>query len=260
MDSLGLDAASLVEGDLALSEDEVSIDVDDWPELRPKAPKTSLSPHHASQQSAPFSSTKRPADYSSDSNADSEQPHTKLPSVPLLLMICLSLSLLCLLWPPVLPLIPLLDVQLSRPVMSTSSLCLMELRLQTRSCGGYLTSRKHSSCSVTLQRSRWPPSPPGSSTSHDNVRTSSAESRLVIFCHCHSLCKIHQRGHENYPTIYSLATPSMLTQARQRVYSARRFLQDGSPINRIVIVWSLPEPLPSSIYFDFLPCLPACDA
>ena len=43
------------------------------------------------------------------------------------------------------------------------------------------------------------------------------------------------------------------------VYSARRFVQDGSPINRIVIVWSLPDPPPPIMSFDFLPCLPPCE-
>lgn len=43
------------------------------------------------------------------------------------------------------------------------------------------------------------------------------------------------------------------------VYSARRFLQNGSPINRTVIVWSLPEPPPTTISFDFLPLLPPCE-
>lgn len=43
------------------------------------------------------------------------------------------------------------------------------------------------------------------------------------------------------------------------VYSARRFIQDGAPITRIVVVWSLSDPPPPVIWFDILPCLPPCE-
>ena len=43
------------------------------------------------------------------------------------------------------------------------------------------------------------------------------------------------------------------------VHSARRFLQNGVPINRLVITWSLLDPPPPTFAFTFLPCLPACE-
>jgi len=43
------------------------------------------------------------------------------------------------------------------------------------------------------------------------------------------------------------------------VYSARRFHQNGTPINRLVIIWSLPEAPPPTVTFSFLPCLPSCE-
>ncbi|ROT79248.1 hypothetical protein C7M84_002030 [Penaeus vannamei] len=42
------------------------------------------------------------------------------------------------------------------------------------------------------------------------------------------------------------------------VYSARRFHQNGVPINRLVFTWSLPEAPPPTVTFSFLPCLPSC--
>lgn len=43
------------------------------------------------------------------------------------------------------------------------------------------------------------------------------------------------------------------------LYSARRFFQNGEPINRIVIVWCHDDPPPPTISFSFLPCLPPCE-
>ena len=60
-------------------------------------------------------------------------------------------------------------------------------------------------------------------------------------------------------TRYPVDVDPRLAEQHPGVYSARRFKQDGSPINRIVIVWSLPEPPPSTIAFDFLPLLPPCE-
>ena len=43
------------------------------------------------------------------------------------------------------------------------------------------------------------------------------------------------------------------------VYAVRRFRQDGKPISRLVIIWSLTTPPPSEFAFSFLPCLPPCE-
>lgn len=52
------------------------------------------------------------------------------------------------------------------------------------------------------------------------------------------------------------ADPS-LAKKHIGVHSARCFMRDGLTINRIVVIWSLPEPPPQ--FFDFLPCLPRCE-
>ena len=60
-------------------------------------------------------------------------------------------------------------------------------------------------------------------------------------------------------TRYPVFTDPALAKNLPGVYTARRFLQNGKPINRLVITWSLPQPPPSSFTFSFLPCLPPCE-
>ena len=66
-----------------------------------------------------------------------------------------------------------------------------------------------------------------------------------------------------YPTYlltrYPVCVDPSLAKALPGVHGAKRFIQDGEPINRIVIIWSLLEPPPSYITFDFLPSLPPCE-
>ncbi|XP_068246569.1 uncharacterized protein [Palaemon carinicauda] len=60
-------------------------------------------------------------------------------------------------------------------------------------------------------------------------------------------------------TRYPIEADPNLAKEMPGEYSARRFLQNGNPINRIVITWSLLEPPPSVYEFSFLPCLPPCE-
>ncbi|MPC62910.1 hypothetical protein E2C01_057000 [Portunus trituberculatus] len=60
-------------------------------------------------------------------------------------------------------------------------------------------------------------------------------------------------------TRYPVDVDHRLAERYPGVYSARRFIQDGSPIDRIVVVWNLPDPPPSTIAFEFLPLLPPCE-
>ncbi|XP_063850088.1 uncharacterized protein LOC135094172 [Scylla paramamosain] len=51
-----------------------------------------------------------------------------------------------------------------------------------------------------------------------------------------------------------------LAETHHGVHSPRRFIRDeSSPMNHIVVVWSLPDRAPHTITFDFFPCLPACE-
>ena len=60
-------------------------------------------------------------------------------------------------------------------------------------------------------------------------------------------------------TRFPIAIEPSLAKELSGVYSVRRFLQNGVPINRLVITWSLPDPPPSHYNFSFLPCLPSCE-
>ena len=60
-------------------------------------------------------------------------------------------------------------------------------------------------------------------------------------------------------TRYPVEAAPSLAKELTGVYTARRFHQNGTPINRLVITWSLLEPPPSVHAFSFLPCLPPCE-
>ena len=60
-------------------------------------------------------------------------------------------------------------------------------------------------------------------------------------------------------TRFPIGIDPSLAKELPGVYAARRFIQDGNPINRLVITWSLPEPPPPTVMFSFLPCLPPCE-
>ncbi|KAG0725559.1 hypothetical protein GWK47_038423 [Chionoecetes opilio] len=60
-------------------------------------------------------------------------------------------------------------------------------------------------------------------------------------------------------TRYPVCSDPALAKELPGVYSARRFYQKGSAINRLVVTWSLPQPPPPSVAFSFLPSLPSCE-
>lgn len=60
-------------------------------------------------------------------------------------------------------------------------------------------------------------------------------------------------------TRYPAGIDPSLSKELTGVYSARRFRQNGQPLNRIVVTWCSEEPPPSSVAFSFLPCLPLCE-
>lgn len=66
-----------------------------------------------------------------------------------------------------------------------------------------------------------------------------------------------------YPTYlltrYPVCVDPSLAKTLPGVHGAKRFIQDGEPINRIVITWSLLDPPPPYITFEFLPSLPPCE-
>ena len=60
-------------------------------------------------------------------------------------------------------------------------------------------------------------------------------------------------------TRYPVCSDPALAKEMPGIYTARRFHQNGTPINRLVVTWSLPQPPPPSVAFSFLPCLPSCE-
>ena len=60
-------------------------------------------------------------------------------------------------------------------------------------------------------------------------------------------------------TRYPIDVDPSLAVELPGVYSARRFRQNGVPINRLVVTWNLYDPPPSTFSFSFLPCLPDCE-
>jgi len=60
-------------------------------------------------------------------------------------------------------------------------------------------------------------------------------------------------------TRYPVGVEPSLAKELPGVYTVRRFHQNGTPINRLVVTWSLREPPPPAVNFTFLPCLPPCE-
>ena len=60
-------------------------------------------------------------------------------------------------------------------------------------------------------------------------------------------------------TRYPIDVDPKLAERTPGVYYARGFIQNGKPINRIVVVWNLNDSPPPTISFDFLPCLSSCE-
>lgn len=60
-------------------------------------------------------------------------------------------------------------------------------------------------------------------------------------------------------TRYPVGIDPALAKELPGIHTIRRFHQDGTPINRLLVTWSLPDPPPPTIAFSFLPCLPECE-
>ena len=60
-------------------------------------------------------------------------------------------------------------------------------------------------------------------------------------------------------TRYPVDVDPSLAKELPGVHTVRRFRQHGTPINRLVITWSLLSPPPPLYDFSFLPCLPPCE-
>jgi len=60
-------------------------------------------------------------------------------------------------------------------------------------------------------------------------------------------------------TRYPVGLDPALAKELSGIHTVRRFRQHGTPINRLVVTWSLQDPPPRDVSFSFLPCLPPCE-
>ncbi|MPC86182.1 hypothetical protein E2C01_080998 [Portunus trituberculatus] len=66
--------------------------------------------------------------------------------------------------------------------------------------------------------------------------------------------KTHHNVHPTHLlTRYPVCVDPSLATGVPGVYKDKRFIQDGVPINRIVISWNLSDPPLPFVAFDFLP-------
>ena len=250
MECICLDDIAMVEKDLALSDeddDPPATPVDHWPELPPPGQRPSTCV------------TKRPAEDSFDSTpSDRMLPVAKTPkSAPAAVSIV----------PPVTsPSTPY------RPSLQLPAFAPREFYVKLAFSGNPSTDVKLRWLSAVnkafqLQRDR------------AEVKMAAITSRFVYISRQRTDILERVQGGEflalqllpqdspersrKYPsyilTRYPVDVDPKLAERYPGVYSARRFIQNGAPINRIVVVWNLNEAPPPTISFDFLPCLPACE-
>lgn len=254
MEWSGSDVASCLNEDLALSEDDDPPVVDHWPEL----PPPSFPPQHGKQLSLSSSSTKRPAEDSPDSvTEDCLLPVAKTAkSVSTARDVSVSRSSL--------PLTGASPSAPSRPHPNLPAFAPRDTYVKLSFTGSPSTGTKLRWLSAVnkafqLQRDL------------AEIKMAAITSRFVYISRQRtdilervksgeflSLPLIPHDSPERprkYPsyilTRFPVDVDPRLAEGHPGVYSARRFVQDGSPINRIVVVWSLPDPPPSTIAFDF---------
>lgn len=264
MEHSGPTSIADLEADLALSDDE---DITDkhWPPIAlhtqrdgptPWHPQVDVSPH----ATRPSPSTKRPVDRSSETNEPSspaaktskltETPHPTAPASsppshdP-------HRSLPAALVPPAFA--PRLDyVKLffrDNPTVDT------KLRWLSDVTRAFRLDRELAEVKMSAVTSRFV----YISRSRDDIIQSATKGEFL------SLTLDVQDSIERprkFPTFlitrFPVGVAPSLAKELPGVYTARRFHQYGTPINRLVITWSLPHPPPSDFTFSFLPCLPSC--
>ena len=260
---------SLLETDLALSEEEDDGAMEHWPPLPSspardppiavtEAPSTSDSSHPCLSAT----SAKRPMDDNSDSGSETRAPASKTPkhTLPVRRSAAAPLPALPDFAPRAAPL-PALPAFAPRAAY-------VKLAFRERpSVETKLRWLAEVNKSFSLQRDL------------AEVKMAAVTSRFVYIARCRqdivervtegeflSLTLDVQDSPERprkYPsylvTRYPVGVDPSLAMELPGVHSARRFRQDGVPINRIVVTWSLSDPPPATVSFSFLPCLPDCE-
>ena len=268
MASSGSAVGSHLEDDLAISDSDDSAGVNHWPELpRPAPPHhPSLVPHHGAHQSPSTTCGKRSAEDTPDSAAGVCQfPAAKsakntppdcgkppaCPPLPANSAPPVASSRL----PSALPAFAPRDSYVKLAFTGTPS-SEVKLRWLSEVTTAFHLQRDAAEVKMSALTSRF--------VYVSRLRTDILERiQSGEFLSLPLVPQDSQERPRKYPqyilTRYPVDVDHRLAEQYKGVYSARRFIQNGSPINRIVIVWSLPDPPPDTITFDFLPVLPPCE-
>lgn len=259
----GADVSSVLEGDLAMSDtDDDSASVNHWPDLPPPAAPLchpSPAPHHGAPQPSSSSRGKRPAE---EVPASSAAKTAKGASVP-----CNE--------PPTRPHLPVhgaSPVTPSRPspalpafaprdsyvklAFSGSPSPEVKLRWLSAVTKAFHLERDAAEVKMAALTSRFV----YVSRQRSDILERITSGEFLSLSLVSQDSPVRPRKYPQFIlTRYPVDVDHRLAEQYPGVYSSRRFVQDGSHINRIVIVWSLPDPPPDTISFDFLPLLPACE-
>ncbi|KAK3885525.1 hypothetical protein Pcinc_010266 [Petrolisthes cinctipes] len=269
MESADSEMASCLEADLAMSEEDESPIEDHWPELpsRNPPPLSSVTPQLRLQPSTSSTSTKRPVDASSDSLQDSDgvdclPPAAKIakgasamhdvPSLPQHGVSSLyTNSLPSSNLPAFAPRNAYVKLSFSgNPSTDT------KLRWLSDVNRAFQQQRELAEVKMAAVTSRFVYISRKRQDIIDRVKAGEFLSLPLIL----EDSPERPRKFPSYIlTRFPIDVDPKLAKGYPGVYFAHRFFQDGSPISRIVVVWSQPDPPPNEISFDFLPCLPPCE-
>ena len=266
MDYSGPSSVVDIEADLALSDEEEQA-LQNWPYLptskhqQPTGGMASSQPHRLSS-----TSSKRPIDLGSDASSTSASPVAKTHKTDKdSVQLAASDRPLPRPLPPLPPASPLLPS--AAPAFAPredyvklgfqdNPSCEVKLRWLTEVNKAFRLDRELAEVKMSSVTSRFVYI---SRRRKDIIDSVTSGEFLSLRCVIQDSLERPRKFPTYLVTRYPTAIDPSLAKALQGVHTARRFLQDGEPINRIVITWSLPEPPPSVVEFPFLPCLPPCE-
>ena len=261
MEFSGPERCSSLEDDLALSEDEYSPVTDHWPELPERASLPSLAPPLGKRPFTSSSSTKRPAE--DPATEDCLPPAAKTAkgapavcgeSASALPPRGVSPSVLSRPSPALPPFAPRDEyVKFSFDGNPSPE---VKLRWLSAVSKAFHLSRDAAEVKMAALTSRFVYVSRRRSDILERVRSGEFLSLPLV---PHDSPERPRKYPHYLLTRYPVDVDHRLAEQYPGVYSSRRLVQNGSPINRIVIVWSLPEQPPPSIAFNFLPLLPPCE-
>ena len=263
MEYSGPEAASSLEDDLALSEDDYAPVKDLWPKLPERASLPSLAPQHGERRFTSSSSNKRPAEDSATEDClppaaktakgapgvcGESAPRSTLPprGVPPGAPSRSSPAL-----PPFAPRDSYVKLSFSgnpSPEVKLRWLSAVSKAFHLQRDAAEVKMAALTSRFVYVSRQR-----------PDILARIKSGEFLSLPLVPHDSPARSQKYPSFLLTRYPADVDHRLAEQYPGVHSARRFVQNGSPINRIVVVWSLPELPPPTIAFDFLPLLPPCE-